>query len=58
MRRPRRIERRETFALPDGPELFDCRWRLAVKMVIGKGVDETASFYDLVAESDPAAQFG
>ena len=58
MRRPRRIERRETFALPDAPELFDCRWRVAGKMIIGKGVDEDASFSDLVAKIDPAAQFG
>jgi len=58
MRRPRRIERRETFALPDAPELFDCRWRVARKMIIGKGVDEDASFSDLVAEFDPAALFG
>ena len=53
-----RIERRETFALPDAPELFDCRWRVAGKMIIGKGVDENASFSDLVAKIDPAAQFG
>src|SRR5215469_18437534 len=53
-----RIERRETFALPDAPELFDCRWRVARKMIIGKGVDENASFSDLVAKIDPTAQFG
>ena len=57
MRRPRRIERRETFALPDAPELCDRRWRVAGKMVIGEGVDQNASFSDLVAKIDPAAQF-
>src|SRR5215472_17771385 len=58
MRRPRRIERREPLALPDARELFDCRWRVAGKMIIGEGVDENASFSDLVAKIDPAAQFG
>jgi len=58
VRRPRRIERRETFALPDGPELFDCRWRVAGKMIIGESVDEDASFSDLVAKIYPTAQFG
>ena len=58
MGRPWGTERGETFALPDGPELFDCRWRVAGKMIIGEGVDENASFSDLVAKIDPAAQFG
>ena len=58
MRRPRRIQQGETFALPDAPELFDCRWRVAGKMIIGESVDENASFYDLVAKIDPAAEFG
>ena len=58
MRRPRRSERGKTFALPDAPELFDCRWRVAGKMIIGEGVDENASFSDLVAKIDPTAQFG
>ena len=58
MRRPRRIQRGETFALPDAPELFDCAWRMAGKMVIGESVDENASFSYLVAKIDPTAQFG
>jgi len=43
---------------PDASELIDCRWRVAGKMIIGKGVDENASFSDLIAKIDPAAQFG
>jgi hypothetical protein len=58
VRPPRRIERRETLALPDALEVFDCRWRVAGKMIIGKGVDEDASFRDLVAKIDPTVQFG
>ena len=58
MSRPRRVEWRETFALPDAPELLNRRWAMAGKMVIGKGVDENASFSDLVAKIDPTAQFG
>jgi len=43
--------------LPDAPELFDCRWGVPGKMIIGESVDENASFHELVAKIDPAAQF-
>ena len=58
MRRPRRIERRETFALPDAPELFDCRWRVPGVMIVCERIYQHASSSDLIAEIDPAAQFG
>src|SRR6516162_8931909 len=55
---PRRAQRRETFLLPNAPEVFNRRWGVPGEMIIGESVDENASFSDLVAKINPTAQFG
>ena len=55
---PRRAQRRETFLLPNAAEVFNRRWGVPGKMIIGESVDENASFSDLVAKINPTAQFG
>jgi hypothetical protein len=41
--------------LPDAPELFNRRWGVPGKMVIGESVDD---FSDLLTKINPTAQFG